>query len=181
MGLVVLSTLCQRIRFRHAVASASCIIQLHSNQINSEGRRTIKELSDTLTYFGQEDSLRPTDKYETLYKLRWGWVRESGILKMQLQRIPLAVWHHPCTMNLYDWLEGASRWQICAEPLLDPHMKGEQNGDSGGGVLRYDSAAKKYFLLGVLSKSKKSAVGTVLLATVDTYADYHMWMRVLEG
>jgi len=139
-----------------------------------------KALHDTLSHCRQEDALHPTDDYETMFKIHLGYVRESGILKRKLQRIPLAVWHHPCPWGLL-WAGGDSGWPfqaICATPLVGPYMDkdGIQNGDSGGGVFRYDPKTKKYTLVGVSSKAsllgtEPEAAGTNIITPFDTYAD----------
>ena len=93
----------------------------YPSQFHTANKDLVKGLNSTLAYCGQKDSLRPTDDFETMYRFRWGWVEESGTVRMQLQAIPLAIWHHPCALGLHA-LRGVTQWpfkEICAEPLLD--------------------------------------------------------------
>jgi hypothetical protein len=112
-------------------------------------------------------------------RYRWGWVEESGTVRMQLQEIPLAIWHHPCALGLIP-LANITHWPfkaICGEPLVG-NVDGfrRQKGDSGGGVVRYNPEKKGYALVGILSRCILNYT-TNLVSPIDVYVDFRKLLK----
>ena len=114
------------------------------------------------------------DYYNRLSKPHWVHRPNSSV--MDVQRIELDIWGHPCAVGIMKNYGGWPVEHFCASPTLN--CKGMFWGDSGSGGFRFDEETGKDILFAVQSAGIDNA--TNLFATLDRMVNFHSWLRLAK-